>query len=403
LGHNLERLFCRTDKHTPPDLTNVVAIAAGGDFSLALQADGSLVAWGKYSLPAPVSNVIAVATGGFANAALTPEGKVINWGKSTWVPTNLNQVTSISVAEGKSGNHGLALKRDGTVAAWGNAPANDNFGYTNVPLGLNNIRAIAAGRYHNLALKSNGVVVSWGRNFNQESSVPFGLTNVIAIAASGSIGHIGIAGGTDPDDFGAFNLALKNDGTVTAWGGRNLYGETNVPAGLNDVMAIAAGGYHGLALRADRTVAAWGINLIGITNVPTDLTNVIAIAAGTAHSLALKSDGRVVAWGDNGYGQTNVPAGLSNVIAIAAGGSQNLALTADLRIHSFGLSNQIPILGFQTFASQEYQVEYASNPSDANWQELSPDPILGNGSVHFVADPIAATNAPARFYRMRRN
>jgi alpha-tubulin suppressor-like RCC1 family protein len=41
--------------------------------------------------------------------------------------------------------------------------------------------------------------------------------------------------------------ALKGDGTVVAWG-RNDLGQTNVPAGLNTVVAIAAGHAHSLAL-----------------------------------------------------------------------------------------------------------------------------------------------------------
>jgi alpha-tubulin suppressor-like RCC1 family protein len=45
------------------------------------------------------------------------------------------------------------------------------------------------------------------------------------------------------------------------------------------------------------------------------LKNVVAIAAGYYHSLALKSDGTVVAWGYNYEGETNVPAGLTNVVA----------------------------------------------------------------------------------------
>src|SRR5258708_26136023 len=43
-------------------------------------------------------------------------------------------------------------------------------------------------------------------------------------------------------------------------------------------------------------------------NVPPGLSNVVGIAAGDSHSLALKADGTVVAWGGNNNGQTNVPA-----------------------------------------------------------------------------------------------
>ena len=60
---------------------------------------------------------------------------------------------------------------------------------------------------------------------------------------------------------------------------------------------IAAGYNHGLALKADGTLLAWGQNDCGQTDVPAGLTNVAAIAAGASHSLALKSDGTVVGWG----------------------------------------------------------------------------------------------------------
>ena len=70
------------------------------------------------------------------------------------------------------------------------------------------------------------------------------------------------------------------------------------------VVAIAAGYYHNLALLADHTVVAWGLE----NTVPASATNVVAIAGGWWHSLALRADGSVVAWGDNSYGQCAVPA-----------------------------------------------------------------------------------------------
>jgi len=42
-------------------------------------------------------------------------------------------------------------------------------------------------------------------------------------------------------------MALKRDGHVVAWGD-NSSGQATVPEGLSDVVAIAAGGFHGLAL-----------------------------------------------------------------------------------------------------------------------------------------------------------
>jgi hypothetical protein len=81
-----------------------------------------------------------------------------------------------------------------------------------------------------------------------------------------------------------------------------------------------------LALKNDGTVVAWGDNTYGQTTIPSGLSNVVAIAAGSAHSLALKNDGTVVAWGDNTYGQATIPPGLNHVIAIAPGGTALHAL-----------------------------------------------------------------------------
>ena len=55
-------------------------------------------------------------------------------------------------------------------------------------------------------------------------------------------------------------------------------------------------------------VTAWGDNSAGQTDVPSGLSNVVAIA----DSLALTADGHVV-----GLGGTTVPSGLTNVVAIA--------------------------------------------------------------------------------------
>ena len=72
-------------------------------------------------------------------------------------------------------------------------------------------------------------------------------------------------------------VALKNDGTVWAWG-RNNYGQ------LGD----------GTTTDSDTPVQAGGSS---------PLSGIIAIAAGESHTLALKNDGTVWAWGRNYYGQ----------------------------------------------------------------------------------------------------
>jgi len=148
-------------------------------------------------------------------------------------------------------------------------------------------------------------VTAWGNNESGQTNVPPDLTNVIAVAA----GY-------------AHSLALRADGTVIAWGSSDI-GATNVPADLMNVVAVAAGFWHGLALRDNGTVIAWGIP----AEVPPDLTNVVAIAAGSGHSLALRADGTMVAWGgDNRFGECSPPLGLPRVTAVSGGGQHTVVL-----------------------------------------------------------------------------
>lgn len=250
------------------ELTNAVSVVAGRDFSLALDADGTVTGWG-----------------------LNGEGR-------STPPANLTNVLALSAGI----YHTLALKADGTVMGWG-FNGNDILA---VPADLTNVLAVAAGGYHSLAVRRDGTVVGWGFRGNGRATAPATLTDVIAIDA-----------GRD------HSVALKSDGTVVAWG-LNDNGQTDVPVGLNQVIAIAAGENHTLALKQDGTVIAWGQNDSGQSTLPAGLTNVTAIAAGGQHSLALRNDGTVTGWGDNTSGQLNLTG--SDFRAIAAGGSHSLAV-----------------------------------------------------------------------------
>lgn len=290
-GDSLITLECPVLYVEPGTSLVPAAITAGGDHSLALKRDGTLVAWGDnrfgaLSIPGGLRDVVAVAGGLDHNVALTRNGTVHAWGSDYWeqtrVPGGLNDVIAIAAGE----DHNLALKRDGTIVTWGDS----SWGKTRVPSGLSGVVAVAGGGDHSLALKNDGTVVAWGRDIYGVRTVPGGLSDVIAIAA------------------GRFhNLALRNDGTIVAWG-LSSGGLTSVPAGLDDVVSISAGGDHNLALTSAGTVVAWGRNDYGQTTVPAGLSNVIAIATGDNHSLALLSDGTVVAWGRNQHNQTLVPA-----------------------------------------------------------------------------------------------
>jgi hypothetical protein len=169
-----------------------------------------------------------------------------------------------------------------------------------------------------------GPVVAWGDNSYGQTAVPAGLSEVIAIAA------------------GCYqSLALKGDGTVVSWGGRP--GDANVPAGLSGVAAISAGCGHSLALKSDGTVILW--SPAGQIAVPAGLVGVTAIAAGYGHDLAVTSDGTVHAWGGDMGGVIDVPASLGGVIAVAAGEFHSLALKSDGTVVAWGCVDVIQNYG----------------------------------------------------------
>jgi len=120
--------------------------------------------------------------------------------------------------------------------------------------------------------------------------------------------HPGEPGDLLSESVGEKRLRNRNNGADTERSdggglGNNDSGQTTVPAGLSNVVALTAGWSHSLALKSNGTVVAWGYNDSGQTTVPAGVNNVVAIAAGWSHSLALRSAGTVVGWGYNGNGQ----------------------------------------------------------------------------------------------------
>ena len=127
---------------------------------------------------------------------------------------------------------------------------------------------------------------------------------------------------------GYHSLALRQDGSLVAWGW-NDYGQCDVPAG-NRFVAIAAGHFHSLALRTDGSIVAWGRR----AEAPAG-NDFAAIVAGPQHNLALRADGTMVGWGESRFGRTDVPKG-NDFTAIAAGIDHGLALRTDRSLVAWG-------------------------------------------------------------------
>ncbi len=338
--------------NTPSWLSNVVAVAGGGAHSLALRQDGTVVAWGnnaygQTNVPVWLTNVVAISAGTNHSLALRADGTVAAWGDNSLGQTNVPAGLSNVIAIVAGYYHNLAIHSDGTVFGWGD----DSAGETTPPSTVSGAFGIAAGYKHSVALLGGAPPFANGRLADQTAvigqtvrlGVPVtgsppisyqwsfngtnlpGATNAALVLTNVQAGQSGVYTLTASNAFGVVsNSAMLTVNQIAVWGS-NTYGQINLPPGLTNVVEIAAGAYHSVALRADGTVVAWGYNSTGQTNVPAGLSNVVAIAAGAFHNLALKSDGTVLAWGD----QSTVPAGLTNVVAIAAAGGQNMALTAD--------------------------------------------------------------------------
>lgn len=318
---------------------NTAAVAAGGTTGVALLKTGTVVQWGGgAAVPGGLINVTHIAAGADHSLARKSDGTVTAWGDNSYgqtsVPGGLTTATNVAAGE----KHSLALRADGTVQAWGD----NSFNQTAVPGTATNVTAIAAGADHSLALKADGSVVAWGRDDAGQvtgtypgvgviveivDSTKYRLSTTLASGTSnlrydGSI--ILSSTGDDSDIVTVASTAGLSQGmTVTQSG---LVG----PSGLTNVVAIACGAHHSLAVKSDGTVTAWGWDSGGQVGGATGLTGISKVAAGYAFSLALKNDGTLVAWGDNSDGQLAIPAAAANVTAITCGAGHALALRADL-------------------------------------------------------------------------
>ncbi len=190
-----------------------------------------------------------------------------------------------------------------------------------------------------MAVFSDGTRARWGyRQVNGTASSPGApqgwslaeLDDVLSTAppqvstALASVGVAAFALGRDP-----FQMALLRNGTVVVWCAPSL-----------EVCLASAERLRSChdARRPHCYVARRGsLVLNGQELVPVAATaNVIAIAAGTGHCLALVRGGDVVAWGRNSENQAPAPAGLGQAVTIAAGPYHSLVLQRDGRVVAFG-------------------------------------------------------------------
>ena len=395
-----------------------------------------------------------------------------------------------TVEEGSNGTVTLTAEKEGRtkIYAWDNSDSRqfrilvlEILGYytqsttdTTPPRQKSAVPMVSTFSGHTLALKANGTVSGWGESGGGQLGNQY-----VALPYQNSPVDIYLNGNNDPLDHivmvatgDRHSLALRDDGTVYAWGanrngqvGSGTTAEATVyypikvvgPDGtgeLDNIVAIASGANHSLALTADGEVYAWGSNIYGqlgngensesadndATSVPqkvlapnmlTYLTGIVQIAAGGNFSLALAADGTVYTWGNNqgsqlGNGQNGSSMPFSNVptmvqgtnemtnrgrqydaVEIAAGGqalSTEGTTTTQVQDHAMlltvGMNDQTSLYGWGRNSHGELGVttsegSESANPIEVQWGVQQVTNVV---SISAGADHTAAVTADGRAY-----
>jgi len=325
-------------------LSEVTTVSAGGNHSLALLSNGTVMAWGENG------------SGQLGNGTTT----------NSDVPVAVSGLTGVT-AIAAGAKHSLALLSNGTVMAWGSNNdgqlGNGTITSSDVPVavsGLSGVTAIAAGALHSMALLSNGTVMAWGGDaFGQLGNGATTNGELLPVAVTGLSGVSAIAAGDD------HSLAVLSNGTAMAWGdnkdgqlGNGTTTNSDIPvavSALSEFTAVSGGQNHSLALSSNGTVMAWGDNAKGqlgngtTTNsdVPvavSGLSGVKVISGGGGHSLALLSSGIVMAWGAGDKGQLGNGSASDSEIPVAVSGAAEVKGISAGALHSLAYGPQIPVV-----------------------------------------------------------
>ena len=283
------------------NLTNIVAVGANVDSSIALDSQGRVWVWGRNDygqLAKPISGANRVV---FSAVPIQV--------------TNLPLPQNARIVEISAGDrHDLARDSFGNVYGWG---ANDrgqlaapSVSAYSTPFRIPLISggqeapasAVSAGRTHSLALTQSGVW-SWGAN------------------TQGQLGD---------------GSAVPPSTSLEARDRRQPYLIPSTQPGMSDgsVFAIAAGGNHSLALFDDGRLLAWGSNTyrqlgnnqtvdLRIPSAPAlpvalQYVRFTSISGGLRHSAAYGATGAYT-WGNNAVGQLGVGDLVDRGVPTAAG------------------------------------------------------------------------------------
>jgi hypothetical protein len=314
-------------------LTSAVGIATGTGMgsihSLAVKSDGSAWGWG-YNYYGETGD----GTSGPSNDKRSSPVQVKD-------PSDPSTYLTSVVAVAAGGQHSLALKQDGSVWAWGSnshgqAGDGTSGGQKTAPVRvkdssdpstyLTNVVAIGAGQYQSFALKKDGTVKAWGHNGSGElgdGTTTSPRTTAVSVAGLTGVSAIAVSFNTA--------MALKTEGAIAgsvwAWGqnaswtiGDGTQTNRSTPVRvLENAVSISVYYNNSLAITVEsagtRSLWGWGAHNAGvlapgaeyITSYPVHLIagDFVSVAAGYPTDLALRGDASVLSWNSTGNGLAN--------------------------------------------------------------------------------------------------
>lgn len=294
-------------------MKDIAAVSLGSDNMMVLDKQGRL--WGcgsnldgvlmeKITAGATSSGIID-GNGIIISGSVRPESAMLT------TPTQLmSGVSQVSAGTG----HVLALKKDGTVWAWGtnasgqlgNGAAGDLV--TKPVQVLSDATSVYMAWGVSFAIKQDGSLWFWGKDkYSLDQKVSYTPQKVMDNVKQIALGGLRM-------------LALKTDGTVWSWGKRSDdepgY-DKKAPFAtpeklLENAVSVYANEYAFGAITNEADLYMWGSNARGMVGTgeatsfypnPVKITDRAAqLAIGYDHVLAVKEDGSVYAWGKNVYG-----------------------------------------------------------------------------------------------------
>lgn len=353
----------------PKRTAGIGAIFAGGRDAFLEKRGGTLICWGPND---------------FGKTYARGEKRVLSLAVLAFDPQAAARVAAAAVAADApppfdeqfqsiaAGNeHALALGRDGSVWSWGK----NDYGQLGRRWGskeqpgrvtlkgdepLDKMAAIAAGAEQSLAVSVDGALLIWGRSFaSRQYEIAVGpqsrglgrgrpLESMPPVRVSGIDDACAVAGG-----FGGKPeyIVLHRSGRVSLFGLNDTATDPLLArpvAGLDDVVAVAAGSGHYAVLKKDGTVWTWGKNDGGQLGdgktaphsapqaVP-GLANVVKIAAGSAATLAVTADGSLWGWGKQVF--VTLPSGLTSQDSLSPIRYPELTEIADASLPGNGYTN----------------------------------------------------------------